>query len=92
MKKYELALVVSPSINEAKIEVVKAKIAEIIKGQKGKIVKSESLGKRALAYRIAKQDEGIFLIFAVEAQNLTPSDSFKIRQVEEVLRFLILRR
>ncbi len=89
---YELALVLSPKVTETQHEATRKKILEIISPRKGAVGKTESWPKRTLSYSINGETEASYLILQVEAEALTPGDTFKIKQVEGVIRYLLLKK
>ncbi|MDP4038672.1 MAG: 30S ribosomal protein S6 [bacterium] len=90
MRKYEIATILHPDL-ETDIDNTLSKIERIIEAAQGKIVKKDNWGKRKLAYRINKQDWGIYVFYQV---NLEPDKVAQIesnlRITEEVMRFLIV--
>ncbi len=91
MRQYEFALVLKETAG--KDEVKAKKIAtDLVSSVKGKILKSNILGMRSLAYPIKKQTNGWYGVFVVEL----PEDSMEefdkqIRLNEEILRYLLVR-
>ena len=57
MRKYELALVLSPKLSESKLKEVISKVEELIVGEKGKVAKQDLWEKRNLAYLINKEKQ-----------------------------------
>lgn len=90
MRNYEIAIVLHPDL-EIDIESATSKVEKIIDLAKGKIVKKDNWGKRKLAYKIKKQDWGIYVFYQVQ---LDPSAVAQIestlRITEEVMRYLIV--
>jgi small subunit ribosomal protein S6 len=98
MRKYELALVMRPSLKEAD----RKKFLETIKEQLGKvkIAKQNDWGQKALAYVIKKEDAGYYIMLELEAedpkgteqQDVIPAD-FETRLIrnDSVIRHLLLR-
>ena len=90
MRNYEIAIVLHPDL-EIDIESATSKVEKIIELAKGKIVKKDNWGKRKLAYKIKKQDWGIYVFYNVQ---LDPSAVQQIestlRITEEVMRYLIV--
>lgn len=91
-QEYELALVLGSKVTEPQTEVIRKKILEIIGPRKGSVGKFEAWPKRTLSYPINRETEASYLILQVEAEALTPSDAFKIKQVEGVIRYLLLKK
>ena len=89
MNKYELALVLSPALDE------EGRAAEVAKVQAtlAKIEKVDDWGKRKLAYEIAKVNEGFYSFTTFEAPAAAPAEiEARMRIMENVLRYLIIRK
>ena len=90
MRKYEVAVVLHPDL-EIDLESTLEKIEAILTKDSGKITKKDNWGKRKLAYKINKQDWGIYVFYQV---NTEPDQVAKINQTlritEEVMRYLIV--
>lgn len=89
--KYELLYVVSGVFSDTEIESVSKKVAEMIEGAAGKVLKEKSLGKIKLAYPIKKQRHGTYILvhFEMEPTSVQTLDQ-KLRLTDEVLRHTIL--
>lgn len=90
--KYELLYIVHPDL-ENTIGEVTEKVTGFINRRKGKVLKEDNWGKRKLAYKIQKQDFGIYVLvdLEVDTQELKAIDR-DIRLQEEVMRHLITRK
>ena len=91
MNKYELALVLSPALDEEgrAAEVAKATLERF----GAKIEKVDDWGKRKLAYEIAKVNEGFYSFTTFEAPAAAPAEiEARMRIMENVLRYLIIRK
>lgn len=93
MNKYELALILSPALDE------EARVAEVEKIQAtlerfgAKIEKVDDWGKRKLAYDIKKVSEGFYSFTTFEAEASAPAEiESRMRIMENVLRYLIVRK
>ena len=91
MRQYEFALVLKETAG--KDEVKAKKIAtDLVSSVKGKILKSNILGMRSLAYPIKKQTNGWYGVFVVELTEDSMEEFDKqIRLNEEILRYLLVR-
>jgi small subunit ribosomal protein S6 len=89
MRKYELVLVVKPTVKEAD----RKKLLEQIKGWLGKVKvsKEEEWGQKALAYPIKKQDAGFYYQWQMEGETFPTDFETKVYQNTNVLRHLLLR-
>lgn len=86
---YELMVI---SKTESASEVFD-KIAKFLKDADAQVVKSEKLGKKTLAYPIAKQTEGEYFLYSFEADSQVLkglSDKIRLEQ-EAILRHLLIK-
>lgn len=90
MRLYEIAVVLHPDL-EIDLDSASAKVEKIITAAKGKIVKKDNWGKRKLAYKINKQDWGIYIFYQVELEpEAVASIDGSLRITEEVMRYLVV--
>lgn len=102
MRKYELAIVLRPSLKEAD----RKKLLETVKGWlgKAKVAKENDWGQKALAYPIKKEDSGHYYMFELEVEDPSykgtveerkgglPQDfEQRIIQNDSIIRHLLLR-
>ena len=93
MNKYELALVLSPALDEEARNAEVEKVQALLERFDGKIEKVDEWGKRKLAYEIKKVNEGFFSFTTFEAPATAPAEiESRIRIMENVLRYLIVRK
>jgi len=91
MRKYEVAFIVHPDLDETAFKEVLDRVQDWIKDADGKIGKVDLWGKRNLAYPIRKQTEGQYVILQTE---MAPSFCKQLEQnlklQESIMRFLIV--
>ncbi len=90
MRKYELVLVMRPSLKEAD----RKKLLETVKEWLGKvkIAKEFDWGQKALAYKIKKEDAGYYLMLQLESEEGVAADvETKILRNDSIIRHLLLR-
>ena len=93
MNKYELALVLNPTLDEEAKAAEVAKVQALLERFDSKIEKVDDWGKRKLAYEIKKVNEGFFSFTTFEAPATAPAEiESRIRIMENVLRYLIVRK
>jgi len=93
MNKYELALVITPALEDEARAAELAKAHELIERFGGKVEKVDDWGKRRLAYEIKKQTEGYYTFTAFEAPAQAPAEmESRLRIMENVLRYLVIRK
>jgi small subunit ribosomal protein S6 len=90
MRKYELVLVLRPSIKEAD----RKKLLETVKGllKDVKFTKEEDWGQKPLAYPIKKENAGFYVQWKFESEAGVP-EGFETRLIrnDDVIRHLLLR-
>jgi len=92
-KNYELMYIASPELTkEADMENLKQQVSQEIAKFKGKIIASESWGKKRLAYSIKKQWEGYYNVVSFSLVENKLSQLDKILKLEpKILRCLITK-
>lgn len=86
---YELMVIAKSDLAQA----ISAKVEKFLKEAEAASVKVENLGKKTLAYAIAKQTEGEYFLYNFEAEgkNLKAlSDKLRLEQ-EGILRHLLIK-
>lgn len=88
---YELVVVISPQLNEKKFKAELTAVEAVVDKAKGKVVKKEDWGKKALSYPIKKETEGMYVLFRLElpSEQVREVDK-KLRLREDMLRFLLV--
>lgn len=66
MAKYELMLIVSPSISEDDRNSSIGEVKTLIEKASGKIVKEDVWGDKKLAYKINSSERGFYVLFDLE--------------------------
>jgi small subunit ribosomal protein S6 len=89
LKNYELLYIVHPDL-EGSTDKVNEKVAGFIKKVGGEITSQEDWGKRKLAYKIAKNDFGVYVLvnFSAESSNLHEIER-DLRLSEEIMRSMV---
>lgn len=91
MKQYELLYIIQNIYSDDEVAKIAEKIREIITKNGGKLIKSDTMGKRRLAYDIKHQSHGTYMLEQFEGQaeankNITEA----LNLTEEVLRSQIV--
>lgn len=90
MRKYELTIILKPSLKDAE----KKKLLETVKGwlKDCKITKEEDLGQKALAYTIKKEDAGYYIMWQFEGETGVDKDfEQRLLRSNDIIRHLLLR-
>jgi small subunit ribosomal protein S6 len=91
MNQYEIAVLYHPDL-EIDLGKATAKIEKIIKDAEGKVVNTDTQGKRKLAYPIKKQEHAIYVFYTVEmpAEQVQKVEAI-LNITDEVIRYLIVK-
>ena len=90
MPKYELMYILSSAVSDNDVPPVVAEVEKFISDEGGKILTSEMLGKKKLAYPIKKTRNGFYILntFNLEGRKLQGLDN-KLRSIEPIIRYLV---
>lgn len=93
MRTYELAFVLDPRLSDEETQALCDEYRQMIEGAGGRIEHQEDWGKRKLAYAIGRLEEGRYFLWHLSSDNGNPAleVEHRMRQREEVLRFLTVR-
>ena len=92
MNKYELTIILKSNLEEEIHKVEVEKIHALITRFGGTIDKIDDWGKRRLAYEINKNSDGFYSFITFSSDGNAPAEiESRIRIMESVLRFLIIR-
>ena len=87
MNKYELAVIVKPTLDEDALKAEFESVQELITKFGGTIEKVDEWGKRRLAYEIKKFNEGFYNFITFSSDSETPNEiERRMRIKENVLR------
>ena len=89
---YEVVFIVDPGTQEEDLTRLTENLRTIITAQGGTVTRSEVLGRRQLAYRIGRSNEGIYVLFEVEGTGHEISEmERRMRVSDQVMRYLTVR-
>ena len=90
MNKYEIAVIIKPSLDEEALKAEFDSIKELIERFGGTVEKVDDWGKRRLAYEIQKVNEGFYSFITFSSESDTPNELEKRMRIKEnVLRYLV---
>ncbi|WP_026303457.1 30S ribosomal protein S6 [Jongsikchunia kroppenstedtii] len=93
MRKYELMVILDPSLDERTIAPSLDTFLNVVRQDGGKVDGVDIWGKRRLAYEIAKQSEGIYAVVDLTATPDTVNElDRQLKLNESVLRTKVLRQ
>jgi small subunit ribosomal protein S6 len=91
MPKYELMYILSSAVSDNDVPAVSSEVDKFITDSGGKLLASEMLGKKKLAYPIKKTRNGFYVLetFQLEGATLQALDN-KLRSMEPIIRYLVV--
>jgi small subunit ribosomal protein S6 len=91
MNKYELIVIINPSVDEEGVKKLNTKFTDIINSN-GKVAEVKDLGKKTLAYKIKKQSEGLYEQFDFEADPSSIKELERnLRITDEIMKFMVIK-
>ena len=92
MKKYELAVVLKPELDEETKAAEMQKVQDLITRFGGTIEKIDDWGKKRLAYEIQKMHEAYYYFIQFESDSVCPNEvEAHVRIMEPVIRYLCVK-
>jgi small subunit ribosomal protein S6 len=92
MRKYEIIFVVRPDVNDEEIEKLATQMQGVVAGAGGTIEKVEKMGRRRLAYRVARQREGFYILFVLEGNGDTVKElERRLKVTDSVIKYMTVR-
>jgi small subunit ribosomal protein S6 len=93
VRKYELMLILPAESDEAVVTRVVDRINQTLADGKGQVGKLDRWGRRRLAYEIAKQSEGYYLVADLDAEPDAITELERVLHlVDEVVRFKVVHK
>jgi small subunit ribosomal protein S6 len=91
-RSYEIVFIINPDADDAEVMRLTEAAQKIITDQGGKIVKTEMMGKRRLAYEINHKRDGIYVLLEVEGSGGEIAEfERRMRVNDRVLRYMTVR-
>ena len=92
MRNYEIMFIVRPDVTEEEVDKLIAQMEGVVASTGGKLEKVEKLGRRRLAYRVAKQREGIYVLFRLQGSGDTVKEfERRLKVIDTVIKYLTVR-
>ena len=91
LREYECMLILPAEADEAMVGTAVDRIAKIVTPDGGKIGNIDRWGRKRLAYEIARQHEGYYVVVRFEAEPATqPELDRTLKLADEVIRHKVL--
>ena len=92
MRNYEIMFILKPGSTDEENDKLIAAMENVVTSHKGEIIAVEKMGKKKLAYRIEKFDEGHYILFRVNADGECVKEfERRLRVVDTVMRYITVR-
>jgi small subunit ribosomal protein S6 len=92
MRTYEELFIVRPDASDEEIDPLVEQLTQVITAGGGAVEKVEKWGVRGLAYRVAKREEGYYILVVFNASPVTVLElERRLRVSDLVLKFLTVR-
>ncbi len=89
---YEVVIIIDPKVSEDDLKNLTGNLQQTIERQGGAIVKSESMGRRRMAYEIDNRVEGQYWLFEIDGSGQEVAElERRMRVNEQVVRYLTVR-
>lgn len=93
MNTYEALIVFKPIIDVENTEGVLKNVENLVQTLKGKILKTDKVGRKRLAYEIAKFKDGFITTFIMQLEPSAVAEFKKACQInEDILRLTLVRQ
>lgn len=91
-RQYEIVFIVDPGADDNEVNRLTENNKQIIVDQGGVVTKSESWGKRPLAYEILHKTEGTFVLMEIEGSGREIAElERRMRVNDRIIRYLTVR-
>lgn len=92
MRKYEIIFIVRPDIEEEELGKLVTQMEGVVAGAGGKIEKVDRMGRRRLAYRVGRFQDGHYILFVLEGTGDTVKElERRLGVTDSVIKFLAVR-
>ena len=92
MRKYEVIFIVRPDVEEEDLNKLVTQMEGVVAGAGGKIEKVDRMGRRRLAYRVGRFQDGHFILFLLEGTGDTVKElERRLGVTDAVIKFLAVR-
>jgi small subunit ribosomal protein S6 len=89
MKTYEVMFIVVPNAADEEIDKITGQMEAVVKGMQGDVISVEKIGKRKLAYRIGRFEEGYYVLFNIQATGEVVKEfERRLKVTDSVLRYI----
>ena len=92
LRKYEVMYILRPDIVEEDIEKLTASLEATVNKGEGKVLTTDKMGMRKLAYAVRKFNDGLYMLMTLEADGVLIAElERRLRVTEQVIKFITVR-
>jgi len=92
VRQYELVYILPPDTTEAQVAELHQQIEAVVSRMSGQIDRMENWGRRRLAYEIAHQKEGVYVLEVINGSGeLMKELDRRLRVMDQVMRHMVVR-
>ena len=93
MREYEVMLILPPDVEDEGVDAAVERITGILSKSGGEVARVDKWGRRRLAYEIARQNEGYYVIVGFKAEPATIPELDRVLSLaDDVIRFKVVLR
>jgi len=91
-RQYELVYILPPDTTEQQVTELHSQVEGVVSRMNGQIEKTESWGRKKLAYDIGHHKEGVYVLDVINGSgDLMKELDRRLRVIDQVLRHMIVR-
>ncbi len=91
MRKYELMYITRPDLDEESLKNNREKVQSVITENGGKILETQDMGKRRLAYPIQRLREGVYTVVQFQSEgDIEKELERNLRLDDNVIRHMVI--
>ena len=91
-RQYELVYILPADTTEQQVGELHAQVEAVVSRMDGQIEKTETWGRRKLAYEIGRQKEGVYVLEVINGSGeLMKELDRRLRVMDQVIRHLVVR-
>ena len=93
MREYEMMLILPPDAEDSVVDGVVERVKSVLSERGGEVKSADKWGRRRLAYEIAKQTEGYYVVLTFDTEPEAVLELDRVLSLaDEVLRFKVVLR
>ena len=90
-RSYETLYIVKPELKDSEIQKIADKFKKVVEDKGGKVNSAEKWEKRKLAYEIAGQKEGNYVMMLFDAEGDVPAELNRLMRIsDDIMRHITI--